>query len=111
MDVDITTIPIITACVSVLIAIIRTAFFRNNENFSRLIPLLSLIFGIAAALIAFYFVPGTFSTNNVVVACLTGAASGLAATGSHQIFKQWAKGTEEEAIQEEEKEDGENKKK
>jgi hypothetical protein len=37
---------------------------------------------------AFFALPGIIPADNAFVALLIGASSGLAATGTHQVFKQ-----------------------
>ena len=46
-----------------------------------------MIFGV----IAFFAIPSIIPAENVVVAIVIGGASGLTATGAHQIYKQLEK--------------------
>lgn len=61
---------------------------NNNEKFKRFIPITSVVIGAILGLICFYFIPNIVPSENVFVATLIGASSGLSATGTHQIFKQ-----------------------
>ena len=47
-----------------------------------------------AGIICFYFIPSIIPATNVVVAIIIGASSGLTATGTNQIFKQFNKDKE-----------------
>lgn len=80
-------VPAIAAAVYFIIEILKKTF-NNNEKFLRLIPLISLIIGVVAGIICFYFIPSIIPATNVIVAIIIGGASGLTATGTNQIFKQ-----------------------
>ena len=88
--VNIVAVPAITAVIYTLIEVLKKAL-NNNEKFLRLIPLISLIIGSVAGIICFYFIPSIIPATNVVVAIIIGASSGLTATGTNQIFKQFNK--------------------
>lgn len=64
--------------------------FTTNYSWKikRFIPLIAAVLGMLCGLICFYFIPNILPTNNVIVALVSGAASGLSATGFHQIIKQ-----------------------
>ena len=84
---DITTIPALAAIVYTIIDITKTAM-GGDERFKRFIPLIACILGAICGVVAFYFVPGVLDTQNLLVAIVLGAASGLSATGANQIGKQ-----------------------
>ena len=86
----IVTIPAIAAIVYTLIDIVKTAC-GGDEKFKRFIPLITVVLGAICGVIAFYFVPGVIETENVLVAIIIGAASGLSATGTNQAVKQLSK--------------------
>lgn len=86
-------VPAIATAVYLIIEVLKKAF-NNNEKFLRLIPLISLIVGIIAGVICFYFIPSIIPATNVVVAIIIGGASGLTATGTNQIVKQLSKNKE-----------------
>ena len=92
---DITTIPALAAIVYTLIDITKTAL-GGDEKFRRFIPLIACILGAICGVVAFYCVPGTMGTENLLVAIVLGAASGLSATGTNQAVKQLAKPTTKE---------------
>ncbi len=84
---NIISVPAIATAVYFLIEVLKKAF-NNNVKFSRFIPLISLIIGIVAGVICFYFIPSIIPATNVILAIIIGGASGLTATGTNQIFKQ-----------------------
>ena len=81
------TIPAIAAIVYTIIDITKTAL-GGVEKFKRFIPLIACVLGGICGVVAFYFVPGVLDTQNLLVALVLGAASGLSATGANQIGKQ-----------------------
>ena len=89
----IATIPAIAAIVYTIIDIIKTAC-GGDARFKRFIPLISAGLGGLIGIVAFYFVPGIVATQNVLVAIVLGAASGLSATGANQVVKQLVKNTD-----------------
>ena len=60
----------------------------GDEKFRRFIPLIACVLGAICGVVAFYFVPGVMDTQNLLVAIVLGAASGLSATGTNQVVKQ-----------------------
>ena len=84
---EIATIPSIAAIVYTIIDIVKTAV-GGTEKFKRLIPLISCALGAIIGVIAYFCVPGVLETQNVLVAIVLGAASGLSATGTNQAVKQ-----------------------
>ena len=93
--VDFATIPAIAAIVYTIIDIVKTAM-GGDEKFKRFIPLIACVLGAVCGVIAFYFVPGVMGTENLLVAIIVGAASGLSATGTNQVAKQLTKTTKED---------------
>ena len=91
---EIATIPALAAIVYTIIDITKTAM-GGDEKFRRLIPLIACILGAACGVVAFYCVPGVMETENLLVAIVLGAASGLSATGTNQVAKQLTKTTKE----------------
>ena len=90
--IDITTIPALAAIVYTVIDITKTAM-GGDEKFKRFIPLIACILGAICGVVAFYFVPGVMGTQNLLVAIILGAASGLSSTGTNQVVKQLVSGT------------------
>lgn len=84
---EITTIPALAAIVYTIIDIAKTAM-GGDEKFRRFIPLIACVLGAICGVVAFYFVPGVLDTQNLLVAIVLGAASGLSATGTNQVVKQ-----------------------
>ena len=80
-------VPAIAAVVYFIAELIKyTANY--NEKIKRSIPLISAVLGVVCGVVCFYLIPSIISANNVIVAALIGAASGLTATGFNQIIKQ-----------------------
>lgn len=92
---EITTIPALAAIVYTIIDIAKTAL-GGDERFKRFIPLVACVLGAGCGVVAFYCVPGVMETENLLVALVLGAASGLSATGANQIGKQLTHTTAEE---------------
>ena len=84
---EIATIPAIAAIVYTIIDIIKTAV-GGTEKFKKFIPLVSCALGAICGVISYFCVPGVMETQNVLVAIVLGAASGLSATGTNQAVKQ-----------------------
>ena len=84
---EVTTIPALAAIVYTIIDIAKTAM-GGDEKFRRFIPLIACVLGAICGVVAFYFVPGVMDTQNLLVAIVLGAASGLSATGTNQVVKQ-----------------------
>lgn len=92
---EIATIPALAAIVYTIIDITKTAM-GGDEKFRRFIPLIACILGAVCGVVAFYCVPGVMETENLLVAIVLGAASGLSATGTNQVAKQLTKTTTKE---------------
>lgn len=88
--IGIMTIPAIAAIVYTIIDITKTAC-GGDEKFKRFIPLISALLGAVLGVVSFYAVPGVVETQNIIVAIVLGAASGLSATGTNQVVKQLTK--------------------
>ena len=92
---EIATIPALAAIVYTIIDITKTAM-GGDEKFRRFIPLIACVLGAACGVVAFYCVPGVMETENLLVAIVLGAASGLSATGTNQVAKQLTKPKKED---------------
>lgn len=90
---QITGVPVITAIV--FFAMQGYKYIVNgNEKWIRLTPIFACILGVALGIVAFYAAKDILPADNVLTAILIGGASGLAATGTNQIYKQLSKGKE-----------------
>ena len=83
-------VPAIAAAVYAIIEVIKKCV-GENEKFYRFIPLIALVIGVIAGIICFFFIPSIIPASNVVIAMVIGGASGLTATGTNQIIKQFSK--------------------
>ena len=98
---EITIIPALAAIVYTIIDITKTAL-GGDDKFKRFIPLIACTLGAVCGVVAFYCVPGVMETENLLVAIILGASSGLSATGTNQIAKQLTKTAKEETNHESE---------
>ncbi len=87
--IEITSVPVIVAIVYAALALYK--HIVKAEKWVRLIPLWAALLGVVLGIVAFYAVPAIIPADNVLVAILVGGASGLAATGTNQIYKQLSK--------------------
>jgi uncharacterized membrane protein len=99
---QIASIPVITGIVYGAAELYKKAI-GDKENLIRLIPILGAVLGVVLGIIAYYAAPEIVAADSLFTAILTGGASGLAATGGHQVFKQLI------GKKEEEKDDSEDK--
>lgn len=83
---ELISVPAIAAIVFALMSAVKYAV--NNTKFDRFVPLLSALLGAAFGVVCFYALPEIIPAKNVVVAAVLGGASGLTATGTHQMVKQ-----------------------
>ena len=82
----------ITTFVTMLVSTTRyiaTACFR--KDISRILPIFSIVYGVALAL-AGYYATNVDMGNNVIEAFFIGLSAGAAATGFNQVGKQLYKG-------------------
>ena len=81
--IEFVSVPAIAAVVFAVMDVIKYAV--NNSKFNRYIPLLSALLGAACGIICYYALPDIIPAHNVVAALVIGGASGLTATGTHQL--------------------------
>lgn len=84
---EVFSVPTLTALVYAVITAIKE-ISANDERIKKYIPLIALAVGMIIAGIAHVYEPEFLNATDMVSALITGAASGLAATGSNQIVKQ-----------------------
>ena len=80
-------VPAIAAVVYFMVEVIKYAA-GNDEKVLRWVPVIAAGLGMLCGFIAFFAIPAIVPTNNIIVALVIGAASGLTATGFNQIIKQ-----------------------
>lgn len=80
-------VPAIATIVYWVVNLIKYAT-NNSESFKRLIPLVSAGLGAVLGIVCYFLIPEIILANNILVAIISGGASGLSATGCNQIFKQ-----------------------
>lgn len=85
-----TSVPIIVAIVYGALELYKK-IIQGKGILIKIIPIIAVVLGILIGIAAFYLVPDIIIADNVITAILVGGASGLAATGTHQLFKQISK--------------------
>ena len=81
------TVPVIVSVVYGGITLLKKAT-DNSEKVLRFLPLIAAALGAVLGIIAFFALPEIIPAGDAFTAILVGGASGLAATGTNQIFKQ-----------------------
>lgn len=83
-------VPVIVVAVYWLMNIYKLTV-KSKEKYKKWIPVLAGLFGMALGAAAFYLSKDIMPADSVFSAILIGGSSGLAATGTNQIFKQLTK--------------------
>lgn len=96
---QIISVPVIAVIVYWVVNLIKYAT-TNNEKFKRFIPLVSAGLGALLGILCYFIVPEILVGGNVLVALISGGASGLSATGCNQIIKQLSSKNEEDKTDE-----------
>ena len=91
-------VPAIATIVYWVVNLIKYAT-NNSESFKRLIPLVSAGLGAVLGIMCYFLIPEIILASNILVAIISGGASGLSATGCNQIFKQLSKTDKGEEVQ------------
>lgn len=89
MSLDFLTVGAITVMVYLAATIIKS--MSTSEKLDRMIPGICGAIGLALGLLIFFTIPGFMPVTNWAEAAATGIASGFAATGINQIYKQLTK--------------------
>ena len=87
---NIVSVPVIATAVYWAVNLIKHAV-NGSEKFKRLIPVVSAVLGAVLGIIAYYAAPEIIIADNLFNALIIGGASGLSATGTHQVIKQLIK--------------------
>ena len=103
---ELISVPAIAVVVFAVMSAVKFAI--GNGKFDRFVPLLSLLFGALCGVICFYSLPCIIPADNVVVALVIGGASGLTATGTHQMVKQLGNKNNEQTTDKSEENSSEN---
>lgn len=90
MELNLPTMPFIVLAVYLIIYIMKFFTFKT-DNQRKAIPPVSAVIGGIIGIALFYKLPDAIGAENIVEACTTGMASGLAAVGCNQVFKQFKK--------------------
>ena len=94
---EIISVPVIVSLVYSIIEIYKKIIEKYSiyKKLVRLVPIISGMLGIIAGIVCYYVLPQLIPAQDVLTAILVGGASGLSATGCHQIFKQLNKESDE----------------
>lgn len=84
---DFVSVPVIVTVVAGILELIKKAI-DSNQKVLKFFPLIAAGLGAVLGIVAFFALPDIIPATNAFVAILVGASSGLAATGTHQVFKQ-----------------------
>lgn len=87
---EVVSIPVIVSIVYLVMAIYKKLVENKATIWTSLIPMWAAVLGAVLGVVAFYVVPEIVPAENVLVAIFVGMSSGLAATGTNQVFKQIA---------------------
>ena len=79
----------------VVICYIAITVIKSTKIDSRLYPLISCGIGMLVGVAMYLVLPKLLGATSIIVAIISGAVSGLAATGSNQVLKQLMKSAEE----------------
>ena len=90
---DFVSVPVIVAAVVGCLELLKKAV-DGSEKVVRFFPLIAAGLGAVLGIIAFFALPEIIPAGNAFLALLIGGSSGLAATGTHQVFKQLIPKTE-----------------
>jgi len=80
-------VPAIVAAIVGFLALLKQAV-NANKKVLRFFPLIGVVLGAGLGILAFYIAPAIIPAATAVTALKVGIAGGLAATGTHQVFKQ-----------------------
>ncbi|HHU43923.1 MAG: enolase [Bacillota bacterium] len=84
-------VPFIVILVYMLMEIYKILIAKDKPVLKQLIPVFSCLTGMVIGGLSFYLLPDVIQTDSIATALTVGGASGLAATGMDQIFKQFNK--------------------
>lgn len=87
---NLATVPIIIFAVYFIVWLLKKFVFKTNESRKNLPPIAGAT-GVAIALAFYFFAPQEIGFESIVDAVTQGVASGFAAVGCNQVYKQWRK--------------------
>ena len=89
MNLDFVTVGAITVMTYLAATLIKS--MSTSEKLDRMIPGICGAIGLVLGLVIFFTIPGFMPVTNWAEAAATGIASGFAATGINQLYKQLTK--------------------
>ena len=88
MDLELTTMPFIIMSVYILTEVLKTFVLKTDAQ-RKCLPVIAAILGGAIAIALFIFMPETTNFSDIINAVTDGMASGFAAVGCNQVYKQF----------------------
>lgn len=88
---EIICVPAIVSITYGLIELYKKFIAKERETWLKVIPLIALIIGGVLGVALFLIAPTLIIAENVWIALVVGICSGLSATGTNQVFKQFKK--------------------
>lgn len=85
---EIVIVPVISTLVYLLMQGYKKYIAKNREKYMQIIPVISGGLGAIISVILYFVEPTILPTTSIATTLLVGIASGLSATGFHQIVKQ-----------------------
>lgn len=85
---EIVSVPAITAVVLFVMSIYKKYIANGKEVLVAIIPIIAALLGVGLSVIMYLANPSFIPADNIWIAILIGATSGLSATGCNQIVKQ-----------------------
>ena len=90
MDLELTTMPFIIVSVYIITHILKT-FILKGDSQKKCLPPIAAIIGGGMGIALFVFIPESTAFTDIIDAATSGMASGLAAVGCNQVYKQFKK--------------------
>lgn len=88
---EIICVPAIIAITYLLVELYKKFIAKGREKWLNIIPIIAFVIGGALGIAIFYLLPQIIVANNVWLALIVGACSGLSAVGGNQILVQLRK--------------------
>lgn len=88
MDLELNTMPFIILTVYILTELLKT-FVLKADTQRKGLPIIAAIMGGFIAIMLYIFMPETTNFSDIINAATDGMASGFAAVGCNQVYKQF----------------------
>ena len=88
MDLELTTMPFIIFTVYILTEVLKY-FILTKDTQRKGLPIIAALMGAIIAIALYIFMPETTNFSDIINAATDGMASGFAAVGCNQVYKQF----------------------